>query len=390
MNIDIFSGRLVKIAFLSFLISLFIFRDSFSEKLLLDYVLDSENEITTEWLVYDNNDNLYVPYLPEIHQNIKSVSLIVSQNKFREKKFTIKASEDYNVFLNNKLHHQIFSGQSIINLDSLFKHIEEEELLLTLYNESGIDKLPYVNVIEENKLDQKTEPGKSLKRKDHSYLRDLTVLFLILFLFIFGSIYQRKNPLNDFLSTDSIISDLQKRQLNDSKISLNTFVVFVIYCSLIFPIVIFVLGERFDIPILNYLSSYLKQGFFSMDAALGFLYLFFLAVIFFLIKFIITLALGTVYKIRNNVNIHLMEYIKVTGLLFSFMLFFSFLLILYSGNITNNLIKYFLLLLICVYFLFLGIRLNKLFVFNKFYLISYFCITEFIPIFLSLKFFIKF
>ncbi len=393
ITIFYFNRRLFNVIVILLSIILFICTESFSNSLFLISTKTNGNELATEWVVYDNTNDLYVPYLPNIHQNIRSVSLIINGKKFKGKKITFESPNNFNVFINNKLHHQIYSGKTEIDLDSLFEHIQEEEVLFTLYNEIGMVQIPSVSIVEERIEKESSDLDGSInsfEKKNRSYLKDLTIIFFILFLFLFGSFSQKKSPLNDFLTTDRIISGLQKRQLNESKIDLNTLGVFVIYCSLIFPIVIFVMGERFDVPIFEYFSSNLNEGFYSIEAAFSFLYLFLSAALFFVIKLIITLTLGTVYKIRSYVNIHLLEYIKVTGLLFSLMLFLSFSLVLYSGDISNSLIKYFIFFLLLLYFLFMGIRLNKLFVFNKFYLISYFCITEFIPIFLSLKFFIKF
>ena len=92
-----------------------------------------------DWLVYNGQYKNYVPYSQAINEDAKSVSLNIDLLKNRKYFLLVKTdAEDY-LFLEGTLQKKLLSDRWLrLSIDSLYRTLRREELLLTIYGNSAI------------------------------------------------------------------------------------------------------------------------------------------------------------------------------------------------------------------------------------------------------------
>jgi hypothetical protein len=100
-------------------------------------------------------------------------------------------------------------------------------------------------------------------------------------------------------------------------------------------------------------------------------------------------VMGILYNLRSFTSVHIYEHIRVNQIFCSLMLIVFLLLNAAFDGISRPLLANVIITLLLLQALLVCIRINKVITFKKVYLISYFCITEFIPVLISIKFFVR-
>ncbi|MDQ6479593.1 DUF4271 domain-containing protein [Dyadobacter sp. LHD-138] len=99
-------------------------------------VYDYQND----WLVYSGQYKNYVPFSKGINEGTRSVSLYVDLLKNRRYFLLVKAENESYLFLEGALQKKINKDEWLeLNIDSLFRTYKKEELLLSIYGNSGIE-----------------------------------------------------------------------------------------------------------------------------------------------------------------------------------------------------------------------------------------------------------
>jgi hypothetical protein len=99
-------------------------------------------DISHQWLIYDYNEKIYVPYLPGIHPPTRYLHVVLQPQAWQPaRKLVLPVEKETLLFINNNLSHYIRQPQTMVwDLDSLATG--NTKLLLTYASERPIAKLP--------------------------------------------------------------------------------------------------------------------------------------------------------------------------------------------------------------------------------------------------------
>lgn len=111
-------------------------------------------DISHQWLIYDYDEKIYVPYLPGVHPPTRYLHVVLQPQAWQPaQKLVLPVEKETLLFINNNLSHYIRQPQTMVwDLDSLATG--NTTLLLTYASERPIAKLPPLFLGE-----QQTEPA---------------------------------------------------------------------------------------------------------------------------------------------------------------------------------------------------------------------------------------
>ncbi len=143
--------------------SIFFFMAFFSQPLQAEKKLLPFKDITQDWMVYDEKAEIFVPYLPSLHLNHLSKSLIIQRNQYLNSYLSLKNKISYQLFVNGVYYKDYstlnFSQKEpyLISLNQLKREFPGRQLVLTFFSEelSGIPEniqlVQYREVVNINK-----------------------------------------------------------------------------------------------------------------------------------------------------------------------------------------------------------------------------------------------
>lgn len=341
----------------------------------------SVHSFEKEWLVYQPNMNIFLPYISAKHSNYKSKSLVVNPSDFPRGYLKIEPSQNYTLFINGVFIRKLPLGTLIrLNVDSLAKKDTlSDRFVITIYGEALIG-IPKNISIDQNveKQDVKVVNSFELKIRKASTFNNffsfaiLSLLALMGYLFFFFPKY---------FQTYFRFSDWLRWEIKDLVIAKIPF-------ALPNLLVIFILS--LITAYLAYFNAFLNFGnqisatISPITNVFSEVFLFFgtkilIAFGIFVFRLFIYKLFCSLFKLNNLAEIHFFKSIQTNIQFFSVLIFYVLLYSVYMGpNFMYNLSWvstavgiYFLIRAIYFFIIF-----ERHFRCNPLYLITYLVIVE--------------
>lgn len=346
-----------------------------------------------QWAVFDEDRRGFVPYIAEIHDDYQQIHLYLEYKNYRGLDLYLEGSKSDFLFVNNRLVYS-FSTDTLwqMPIDSLFLKGKVSNLLLTYTSPKPIEKTPKILIT--NVFDQTTSPLATLSESQEllAFLRPLHEVREFLFLISLGLLtvmalmtYQNKSDKGIFFVTKYLngftrVSDQIKRTPLFNVLSYLVF--YVLSCS-------------FSLYLLSHYSSILAipSWLKSNSIASEYRNIFALVGILMLGQYLLIALFSTLYSDKTLSTAHYHESMQAGQLLcvisaISMMLLNT--VVGYLGKEQMNLLVYLFFLILIAKAVLVSYRLNKLIPYQNIYLFSYLCATEYVPLLIPTKIFVKF
>ncbi|UZR92780.1 DUF4271 domain-containing protein [Chondrinema litorale] len=368
--------------------SLILFFLFFSTSLIAQSITQNAVPLDDEWLIYDWEEKIYIPYIPEVHKDVKALSLYIYLSHYKDKNLAINYESQVDVFINNKLYYSLDNKggevqipvKKITDVGSI-----EESIFISLHTKNSFNKPPNVII---------TDVDAQLSGDYHFAEENLqsgiyrfqlpfeNTSYLLLILGISSMLLMVKwtdNPLFYLFFPSAFLSFFFEKKLKEeTKISVTDIILFVFYSALV-VVVVLINIEKSEIVFFQVASALFENfsSIFSVNEKI--VSSFFLLLSLFFLKIVLINVAGKLYNLKSEINIHINEYIVVTQFLFTILFLITIIHSFYPHFISESFILnalYYVFLLISIL---VSFRIYSIISFKKVYLISYFCITEFIP-----------
>lgn len=171
-------------------------------------------DFADEWLIYDQTQKNYVPYVAELHGNQLSVNLLIDLESNRFYELMVYVEKDNYLFLDGSLQQRQTGGSwKIFKIDSLYRLYRKPQLLFTFYGSAGktgkIVLIGHPKTATEKLITVEEESFLSLRPRRLSSLTNFFTLSLLLIVGFAALLYngyprafQRFYNLYDLLATD--------------------------------------------------------------------------------------------------------------------------------------------------------------------------------------------
>ncbi|MDB5240727.1 MAG: hypothetical protein JWP57_1352 [Spirosoma sp.] len=349
------------------------------------------HDFNDDFLVYDEAEKAYVPYIVEQHADKTALSAYIDLESNRHYQLLIRTRQDGYLFVNAALKQKLRGGTwQVLSIDSLFRVYRQPEIFLTLYGAPGLNDrqlfIGYPKSTTQKTVMLRDDSLSLHPRQMSAYTSFLGIGLLVLlathaFLFsVHHRAFLRFYSLRDLLSLRAQEeSFLIGRPLS----SIN--ILFTINLSLVLAYLM-LLVQSHDIAVFTSRSVLGEQTFGSL--ARSFLLLGTGTFIARMGKYVLLEVLGGLYKMQDSINVHFFK------LLQSSMLFFTAMTLLVAVIAYNTpTLVWTQSLLLTPIIAFYTARLALLYLvirsiepIKNLYLFSYLCIVELIPLIIGLRF----
>jgi len=347
-----------------------------------------------EWLVYDQDQKSYVPYVAEEHSNEPSVNVLINLESNRFYELLVYVEKDNYLFFNGSLQRRQMGGTwQRFKIDSLLKMYPNPQLLLTLYGSAGkAGKKVLVGhrkVSAEKPITIEDASFLVLRPRERSPLSNfftLSMLLLIAIAALLFSSYPR--AFSRFYSIYDLLSlDPRDESFLVNKPFSRTNLLFVGFTSLLMAyLFFFVQSKQYELftfkefisPEQTLSESWLDFGTVSVVVLVALLG-----------KYLGLLILGSLYQLDTITKRHYFKVIQSSLLFYTTTVLVVSVCSFYIFD-WAVLVKYFLIIPSIIFYLFrtalLFFTIRNMVTVKNLYVISYLCIAEIIPLIIGIRY----
>ena len=352
-----------------------------------------------DWSIYDNQLKEYVPFLPALHAREKQLYLAFEQQKYKGFNLSILGEKEVYLFINNNLCYYFPAQQWLhLNIDSLQKAIKQSPLLITYLSKNNLRQLPTIAVtlqkeeaviVKENQIVTEKKEIKDatakIKDKEQKELKNFLMIATLGILAVMAVFSITIRPIFSFSFIFNSIDNFLKGKNQIKRLSTPTFVFFLLYYGLTLAFVVMFLS--------TYTNKVSYQYFFDeANTLIGrvevFIFLSLLMTLFLIAKYLIIWILGSLYNDRQLTNLHFQEFMDLSQV---FCVIFIITTLLANSVVSSltplgfDILIYFFELCFLAQAFLMSYRINNAVSYQKLYLFSYLCASEYLPLFLSAK-----
>lgn len=344
-------------------------------------------DLSEDWLYYDQNSNEYLPLVQPDNKDISAIHFQLALPEYKNYQLYMNLPRQSSIWINQKL--VVITQEELLNwpIDSLVAIWGSQNIFISIYKQDLIPSMVETLVVYERSLVAQAEDLSVIDlvfRNTENVYRNFFVLGLIFILIIYTviiNLYSRSfRTFYDISRTLSI--NIREEYTFKGRAFNNTNAIIIMAHSLLIAyLIMLVIG--FDPETKFVLVDELD------DAIWRWLWLTVIVFFIFLVKYWMVRILGGLFDLKELVNRHYLEYLRMSKIFFA--LLFVILCVFYLGfevDVDKNQ-QYFINFAI----IFLILRVIMLFFkfmrsssFKNFYLFAYLCSTEFLPLVIGLKF----
>jgi hypothetical protein len=360
---------------------------------LPSFKLSHQNQISSDWLVYQRRTNQFSLYIPDYHGPVGALYQWVEVRRDEPFNIGFTAKKDLCLFINNQL---VFTADSVasysVDLTRLYRFPKPEgRYLLCIWHPTGqpdfatFKNLTGTPVSDPSVTVSQRPRGLWSKTRIHPNYNAF-IIFLLLIGLIYGSL--RANYASDFQSLFRVSNFLRYSALEEGflakPISSWSSILFVVAFSLSFALLIVAIHTNIqNIVIFNRLFSVSET-----DITSRILFYTLLIFAFVLFKLLFLTLMGYIFDLTPLVSLQYREFVR--SLLFMG-IFFPLMMIVYLAFNTEvpQLVLWISNIAVSTILIVTALRifytLNKKFPLRNLHLFSYICATEIIPLIILLK-----
>jgi hypothetical protein len=384
-RINIISKTFIVLLFL--FIHLGVFSQTFEEKSVNE--LRTIQSLTEQIIVFDEYYNSYVPFINTGNVNYKSGHIWLDLVKYRGEYLHFEAEKNLAVFVNGKFFRKITENKSENIHVSTFKAMfpNENNVFITFYHPSGnwpkeLAITTIVSKIEKISTDE-SQILPVIKNSFNSFF--IQCLMLILLLLAVMKMFFR-STFYTFYSYFIYLKSDNRNQVDDetfiSNIVNKESVIFILVNSFIMAFSIMILFNYYKFNF--YFANIQIYGYWIMWLFIS-LFIF----ISYLIKYILLNLFTEIFQISRITNSH--YFVFVNFLQKSGLILFVLSVVLFAplsslmADVDIDVINFVVIFTLILLLLFIVLQLRTTIAITNFYLFSYLCITEVLPVILIYK-----
>ncbi|CAA9285852.1 MAG: hypothetical protein AVDCRST_MAG56-4114 [uncultured Cytophagales bacterium] len=359
---------------------------------------DLIENLSDQWLVYDNVYQSYVPYLQDRYPVQYTLNLVLDPAKYRSYRLLLEAEQPCYLFVQSKLVRLIGAQERVsLDLDSIQNLAKSQTLLLTLYNPEGhaVAPLaqvvfPHVQHVQVATVTAKDELEAKLRTKNTftNFLIVAAVFVLGLYAFLWN--YHPKAFSQYFNLRFMVPGALREDVPLINKPLSGSSLLFVLAHSFLLSLFYITVQQSSDKLFANILvvdatgQFWPVVQYFLMMSGLIFALL--------LGKYLLIQAVGSVFKLSGVTHVHFYEYLLFSRVFYTVVVFLQFALFLVAPvwvSVIAEVVIWIVLLFNIVRIVIINSVLSRLTSAKNLYLFSYLCTTELIPLLIGIKILIK-
>jgi hypothetical protein len=351
-------------------------------------------DFSQEWLVYDQREKEYLPYVPEQHNTQLAINALIDLESNRHYELLIYVEKDNYLFFNGSLQENLKAGTwRVMRIDSLHQIYRRPQLMITIYGtpsqvgktllighrKAAIEKL--ITIEEESFL--------NLRPRDNATIPNFFVLGMLLLITFAAFLYngyprafERVYSVVDLFQVD--IRD-ESFLINKPFSRINLLFVFLLSLELGY-LYLFAQSKQY-----NLFSSkeLLLVGQTLSDAWINYIKVVAICFAFLIGKYFGLYILGTLYRLEGVANVHYFKIIQSSLLFYTLALLLASLASFYVFDWSSLLrsalvipgIIFYVLRVIIIFF-----TISNSTTVKSLYLISYLCIVELIPLIIGVRY----
>lgn len=351
-----------------------------------------EFDLESEWLVYNSRLDSYAPFINRSAFSGNTISFVLKRDDYERGTLRICFQEGSSLFIEQKII-DVFSKSACqtYNVDSLFREFDQDDLFFTVYNKTfDLDKIT-THILQKVDVSAGEEiiSGQYFSARNKGSFKNFYILALLIFLVLLSFAYNL-NPRNfrQFWSLRKIIDfKLTYDKVHGLRVMnwANLIIVFA-HCMLIaylLMVVFHLLGDPIVFLKTNVESTLLSLWKWLMLSAIVFVVV--------MMKYFLIKILANLMQFREMENIHFFEFIRISIFIYVLALIVVLFNILSFYNPQSTRLEWIIFgvaILSVVRIILLYFKFLRLTTFRNFYLFSYLCTTEILPLIIGFKIFV--
>jgi len=352
---------------------------------------DVQRSLEQDWMIYDWEANVYLPFIPEIHNEYKSLTLVLDKQNYEAEHVQLRYHEPLDVFINSKLFYSLEAQKALnIPIEKLNIGGGDSLISLSVHTVKAFNKAPNVFITKENFVERKSYSFNEIeieRARERSFFEKWPLL-VIVFSIIAFSVSNRSsfNPILSFTSIDGIsafFSD-NKRGMG-TKLNASILIFYFLLISAILAISILLLNIEpsvFGFEIFPFQSF---PGVLSSVSRFFNLFLLIGSLVF--LKIFIIWSVGGLFNLKSETYIHLYEFMAFSQLFYLVLFFLVIALGFYPYLIDNQILVMLFRYGFSIVAIMVTLKIYRVISFKNVFIISYFCITEFVPALIMIRVF---
>ena len=351
-------------------------------------------DLSQDWLVYDQREKEYVPYVPEQHGSQLALNTLIDLESNLHYNLLVYVEKNNYLFLNGSLQENLKAGSwRVMKIDSLYQIFKRPQIMITLYGTSGqagkTVLIGHRKAAVEKLITIEEESFLNLRPREQASVANFFVLGMLL-LFTFAAFLFNSAP-RAFYRIYSVV-DLFQVDVRDESFLINkpfsrNNILFIVLLSLeLAYLYLFAQDKEY-----NLFSSkeLLVTGQALSDTWLNYLKITFLCFLAWIGKYFGLYILGTLYRLEGVANVHYFKVLQSSLLFFTALLLFASVASFYITD-WSTVIRSMLIIPVIVFYIFRTIliffAISGSTTVKNLYLISYLCIVELIPIIIGVRY----
>ncbi len=358
-------------------------------------VIDEETKknLKSEWLVYDQKHDIYVPFIENTGQLANSFAFFVKKNEAKGQQLHCCVQAGTSFFIEEKIMAVYDANECFnLNIDSLFAVFKKDNLYISVYNESLRFKEFSTYLISPIITDQATSKNieNDLIERKKGGVKNFYIIALLLFTSLLGIAYNTNPKLfKEYYALNKTFTFVLRSD-NAGKLSLfDRFTLFILFLhsSFIAFVLVVVFQQQHEVfanlvPVKYDGLAMVMYGWLKLSA------LVFFALI---LKFLLIRVISKLMRFTEMVSTHFFEFLRLSIFIYSATLIFVLVIMFYSYTPVAsdfNWVIYLIAGLSVLRVIFLYIKFLRLVTFKNLYLFLYLCATEIFPLLMGFKIFI--
>jgi hypothetical protein len=342
-------------------------------------------DLSEDWLYYHENEDEYLPLIQDMDK-VAAVHFHLPLPEYQDYHLYLQLVPESSIWINQKLIR--IASSSIITwpIDSLINLYGSKNIFISIYKPASRKQNLASYIIYEKGIEATLSAdivNFELRKTQNTY-RDFFILGLIIILIIYTILLNvHARSFKTFYDISHTLSLNIREEYTFKGRAFNTTNIAIIlgHCFLIAYLVMVIIGFQ---------ESNQPLDFKSLNGAIW-QWIIFSAIAFliFLVKYWIINLIGGLFDLREIINRHYLEYLRMSKIFFAFL--FVVLCIIYLGfevDIGKNhqIFINFAIAFLIIRVLLLFFKFMRSSSFKNFYLFAYLCSTEFLPLIIGLKF----
>jgi hypothetical protein len=351
-------------------------------------------DLSQEWLVYDQREKEYIPYVPEQHNTQLSINTIIDLESNLHYELLIFVEKDNYLFFNGSLRENLKAGTwRVMRIDSLYNIYRSPQLMITLYGTPGqVGKTVLIGhrkAAIEKLITIEEQSFLNLKPREEAVMSDFFVIGMLLLIVFATYLF---NGYSRAFERAYSVSDLFQVNIRDESFLINkpfsrVNLLFVGFLSLqLGYLYLFTQDKQY-----NLFSSkeLLLTGQSLSDAWFNYFKIALICFAFLVGKYFSLYILGTLYRLEGIANIHYFKIIQSSLLFYTTLLLLTSLASFYVFD-WSSLVRPFIIIPGIIFYvlrvILIFFTISNSTTVKSLYLISYLCIVELIPLIIGVRY----